>query len=208
MLLEPLLKDFFKTPDSVKICSEILKYGSECESIIEYGSCGGVSSIALFQALINGRRKWKPRLFAVDLVEDISIIRLREIANKVGISFQFCKGNSFEFPVFETDGFFWDTFHCGGVLIRDLERISPYVNKYIFIAGTETYGTNSEAVIKNMNLDMLTTELQMSTEEISKGLKPALIQFIKKNPEWRQKSECGDLFIIERIKSNTGRLFT
>jgi hypothetical protein len=207
MILGQLLKEFFKTPEAEKKCGEILKYGSNCETVIEYGSCGGVSTLALFQALLNGKKKWRPRLFGVDISEDVSIIRLREIAEKTGISFQFWKGHSFEFPVFETDGFFWDTFHCGGVLTRDLERISPYVNKYIFISGSETYGINSEAVIKNMNLDTLTNELHMSNEEISEGLKPALIQFLKKNPEWRQKSECGDLLILERIKSNDGLLF-
>ena len=207
MILGPLLKDFFKTLDSEKICDVILKYGAECESIIEYGSCGGVNSVALFQALINGKGKWKPRLFAVDLVEDISITRLREIANKVGISFQFWKGNSFEFPVFETDGFFWDTFHCGGVLIKDLDRISPYVNKYIFISGMETFGNNSEALIKNMNLDIITAELKMSTDEVGKGLKPALVHFLEKRPEWKKKTDCGELIVLERVKPNPGRLF-
>lgn len=207
MILEPLLKDFFKTPDSEKICNEILKYGAECESIIEYGSCGGVSSVALFQALIIGKGKWRPRLFAVDLVEDISISRLQEIANKVGISFQFWKGNSFEFPIFETDGFFWDTFHCGGLLIKDLDRISPYVHKYIFISGMETFGNNSEALVKNMNFDMITAELKMSTYEIGKGLKPALANFLENNPEWEKKTDCGELVVLERVKPNQVRLF-
>ena len=71
----------------------------------------------------------------------------------------------------------------------------------------ETFGNNSEALVKNMNFDMITAELKMSTYEIGKGLKPALANFLENNPEWEKKTDCGELVVLERVKPNQVRLF-
>ena len=111
MSLLPFLNEFFKTEEAKATCNIILELGSKCESFIEFGSRGGVSSIAILQALLNGKKQspWSPRFTAMDLAEDDSITKLHEISAKIGVSFQFWKGHSAEFPVFEADGFMWDT---------------------------------------------------------------------------------------------------
>jgi hypothetical protein len=157
MSLLPFLNEFFKTEEAKATCNIILERGSKCESFIEFGSRGGVSSIAILQALLNGKKTWSPRFTAMDLAEDDSIVKLREISDKVGVSFQFWKGHSADFPVFEADGFMWDTFHCAPNLLVDLERVGPGIHKYIFILGTRIDGLHSEAVRRGLDLEITAT---------------------------------------------------
>jgi hypothetical protein len=209
MSLLPFLNEFFKTEEAKATCNIILDLGSKCESFIEFGSRGGVSSIAILQALLNGKKQspWSPRFTAMDLAEDDSITKLHEISAKIGVSFQFWKGHSAEFPVFEADGFMWDTFHSAGNLLVDLERVGPGIHKYIFILGTRIDGVESEAVRRKLDIDITANELRVPSPSVKHGLGIAISEFLKKHPEWTKETDFGELTVLKRTTANPDWVF-
>jgi hypothetical protein len=202
MSLLQLLNEFFKTEEAKATCNIILDLGSKCETFIEFGSRGGVASIAILQALLNGKKNWAPRLTAMDLVEDDSINKLREISAKIGISFQFWKGHSADFPIFEADGFLWDSFHSAANLLVDLERVGPGIHKYIFILGTRIDGAESEAVRRGLDFETTANELRVPSTHIKSGLNFAITEFLKKHPEWTKATEFSELTVLKRTSAN------
>ena len=209
MSLLPFLNEFFKTEEAKATCNIILDLGSKCTSFIEFGSRGGVSSIAILQALLNGRNglDWSPRFTAMDLAEDESITKLSEISAKIGIAFQFWKGHSADFPVFEADGFMWDTFHSAGNLLVDLERVGPGIHKYIFILGTRIDGVESEAVRRKLDIDITANELRVPVPSVRPGLLLAITEFLKKHPEWTKETDFGELTVLKRTTPNPDWVF-
>jgi len=109
----------------------IYKYASKCSTFLEFGSRGGVTGVLTMGGLSSGRSqsKFKPRFICVDLAHDETIARMEQIAKDNQISFQFWRGHSSQYPIHETDGFFWDCFHSGGAVYNDLVRFEPSVKK-------------------------------------------------------------------------------
>jgi len=203
MNLEPFLNEFFKTPEAKETCRILRLYGSKCNSIIEFGSRGGITAIALLQALIDRKCDFKPRYIGIDLIQDDSIVKIAEIANSINVSFQFWKGHSSDFPLTESDGFLWDTFHCAGNLINDLKRVSPFIHKYIIIIGTKVDGEASEASRRELDFEIVAKEMRIEKTEVGKGLNSAINLFLDTDNSWRKAHEQGDITILERsIPSN------
>ena len=199
MSLEPFLKEFFKTPEAKEACQILRKYISQCDTVIEFGSRGGITAVTILQALIDKKKKFRPRLVGMDLITDDSIHKINEVANKVGVSFQFWQGHSKDFPIFECDGFLWDTFHCAGNLLEDLNSYSPYVHKFIIIIGTSVDGEKSEAIRRDLDIGMVASELRISEEGVKKGLKFAIVDFLKLNSSWTKEVDFGDITILKRV---------
>lgn len=207
MYLESFLNEIFKTPEARETCRVLREYGSKCESVLEFGTRGGLNAIALMQALIDKKSTFRPRYVGVDLVEDDSINRIVEIANKLGISFQFWKGHSFDFPPFEADCFLWDTFHCAGSLSNDLNKVSQFIHKYIIVVGTKVDGNTSEAVRRSLDLELVSKELRIPISETGKGLNSAIDEFLKANSFWKIAKVTGDITILERLEKSDRWLF-
>lgn len=180
------------------IAKNLNEFGSKCSSIIEFGVRGGVSALILFAALLDGKSKWRPRYVGVDLVQDDSIGKLDKLAADNNISFQFWKGHSTQYPLHESDGFVWDIFHAGGSLLFDLDRISPYIHKYIFILGIAQFGDNSEAIQKNVDIEKVAEELRIDKDGAKMGLKEGIQKFLAKNNEWHIIKEQGELCVLGR----------
>lgn len=207
MFLDKFINEFYKTPEAQECCRLLRKYTAECDSFIEYGSRGGVTAIAILQGLVDKKRKFKPRLIGVDLIHDDSILRISEIAERIGVSYQFWKGHTKDFPIFECDGFLWDTFHCAGNLLQDLNAVSPFVNKFITIVGTLVDGEVSEAVRRNLDTEMVANELRIDSEGVKGGLKSAISEFLKNNTSWKKELEFGDITVLKRIVPKTDPIF-
>lgn len=207
MDLKPFLNEFFKTPESQESCKILREYGAQCNSFIEFGTRGGVTAIVLLQALIDSKQQFSPRFVGVDLIHDESIVKLHEISEKIGVSFQFWQGHSKDFPLHETDGFLWDTFHCAGNLLFDLTRIEQYTHKYIIVVGTEIDRIKSEAIRRSLNIEMVAKELRISPSDAEKGLSFAISEFLEKNPSWIKVYDKGDITILKRVKDFPKWLF-
>ena len=208
MSVQTILDSLFKTDDSKELMNTMRKYGSKCNSFIEFGTRGGVSAIVGFQALLDNKtNRWKPRFVGADLATDESINNLKILAEQNGISFQFWQGHVNSYPKHETDGFIWDTFHCGGNLINDLEAIAPYTQKYIFILGTKMDGEVSEAVRRNLDFSQVARELQIDENTARMGLKQGIREFLDKNTDWFIICEIGELTILGRNSSPQKKLY-
>jgi hypothetical protein len=132
---------------------------------------------------------------------------LEAAAEKSGISFQFVQCHSRQYPLHEIDGFVWDTFHCGGSLLVELEKIAPYVNKYMFLLGVRTFGDTSEAVLRKLDVENVARELFISPDDVKKGMKKGVEEFLQKHKEWRQIDSFGEVCVLERIEKPLKRLF-
>ena len=208
MNLEPFIKEFFKTPEAQDSCRILREYGSQCDSFIEFGTRGGITAIALLQALIDSKKRdFSPRYVGVDIIQDASIAKITEISEKIGVSFQFWKGDTKDFPLFETDGFLWDTFHCAGNLLNDLIRVSPHTHKYIIIVGTKVDGTQSEAIRRKLDIEMVAKELRISPIDAEKGLLSAISKFLELNSDWSEACKTGDITILKRVRNSPNSLF-
>lgn len=207
MSLDPFLNEFFKTPDAKECCNAIRKYMSKCDTVIEFGCRGGITAIAILQALLDGKKKFNPRLVGVDLISDESINKISEIANKIGVSYQFWKGHTMDFPPFECDGFLWDTFHCYGNLLIDLNSHSDYIHKFIIVVGTTIDGERSEAARRNLDTDIVANELRIETNTVGKGLNFAIDEFLEKNSAWKKELVLGDITVLKRIDPIKNSLF-
>jgi hypothetical protein len=207
MNLEPFLNEFYKTTEAKECCSIIRKYISQCDTVIEFGTRGGITAITILQGLIDIKRKFRGRFLGVDLISDESIVKISEIADKIGVSFQFWKGHTKDFPRTECDGFLWDTFHCAGNLKTDLNLNSPYIHKFIIIIGTAVDGERSEAVRRNLDTELVAAELRISADGVKLGLNSAIAEFLKENSEWIRDRDFGDITILKRIKPIRGSIF-
>jgi hypothetical protein len=184
MDLSNLIKQFYKTPEQLIVAEFIINKASQCTSIVEFGTKGGVLALACFQGLILNKQKWKPRYCGIDLAEDESILTLHKLAEAVGISFQFIRHPTKNYPIHETDMLIWDTFHCAGNLLLDLLRMGPNVKKYIIIKGVQTNGDHSEAVNRKLDVDRVATELEIDRKGAELGLKNAIQNYISRDNNW------------------------
>lgn len=208
MSLAPVIDILYTTSDAKAACSAILDAGSSCQSIIEIGSRGGVSGVAALQALCLGKKTWTPRMTCVDLLHDVTITKLQEFSEALGIIFQFVLSHSADFPLFEADGLVWDSFHTAANLCYDLERIGPWIHKYIFILGINAHGLQSEAVQRGLDLENTAKELRVSSANIEKGLIWAVNHFLESHPEWSKTNQVGELIVLKRVTANPQWLFS
>jgi cephalosporin hydroxylase len=79
---------------------------------------------------------------------------------------------------------FIDTWHVYGQLKRELERFHAIANKYIVLHDTEVDGEYGESIRLNHDIHALSASSGFPTEEITRGLKPAVNQFLMTHPEW------------------------
>jgi len=207
MALQSLIDRFFTTSETRATADLIRDHTKDCDTVLEFGCRGGMSGLLLIQGLLDAESKWPRRYVGVDLVEDESVKNLRGLATQNGLSFEFWCGHSKTYPLHETDGFCWDTFHCGGNLFDDLVRISPYVKKTIFVLGTRSHGTASQAVVRGLSITQVAKELQITEEGVKMGLKEGLRRVLATHPEWIEVAEVGEITVLRRVSPISISLF-
>lgn len=96
----------------------------------------------------------------------------------------FVLGSDLTCPLVETDLLFVDTWHVYGQLRRELARWHPVVRKYIALHDTELDGERGETLRYGWDAESQSRETGIPAEEIKRGLRPAVEEFLAEHPEW------------------------
>lgn len=184
-----------KTPSDINQHLPVLfKYAKECESIIETGVRGCVSSWAfVFGLLCNEKNKKK--IFLNDITK-CEINKLLEAANNTTVEIKYEWKNNLELNLEENyDLLFIDTWHVYGQLKRELNKFAPYINKYIILHDTTVDEIYGETIRCNWNAQQQSIVTGIPVDEINCGLGKAVTEFLELNPGW---------ILLEKLTNNNG----
>jgi hypothetical protein len=191
----------------------LYKYSKECESVLECGVRGVISSWACLKGIVENNKTVK-KLTCCDLSRSENIDSLEKIAQNLGVQFTFLEKNDLEIDIDSVDLTFIDTWHIYGQLKRELKKLAPVTNKYIIMHDTtvdefrgETLRNidefGSAALSYGWNVEMQMKSSGFSRDDIEKGLSYAINEFLSSNSSWKLKEKFTNnngLTILERIK--------
>ena len=183
----------------------LFRYAKQCNSALELGVRGCVSSWAISAGLLENKNGVKKRIFMNDSRE-CQIGELVDILEPLGIDVKYEWKNDLEI-VFGADEkydmVFIDTWHVYGQIKRELEKFSVVATKYIIMHDTtvdevdgETlreYGYNYQQAFGRAT--ELAAETGIPRDEIMKGMWFGIQEFLANHPEW---------FIKDRFFNNNG----
>ena len=183
----------------------LFRYAKQCNSALELGVRGCVSSWAISAGLLENKNGVKKRIFMNDSRE-CQIGELVDILEPLGIDVKYEWKNDLEI-VFGADEkydmVFIDTWHVYGQIKRELEKFSAVATKYIIMHDTtvdevdgETlreYGYNYQQAFGRAT--ELATETGIPRDVIMKGMWFGIQEFLANHPEW---------FIKDRFFNNNG----
>lgn len=176
-------------------------YASKCHHITELGVRHCVSTWAYLFGLLEAPPIAPKTLIGVDKKKSDEIDDVKRLCKNFGVRYEFHEMNDLDFNPEETDLLFIDTWHVYGQLKRELEKYHPFVKKYIILHDTEIDGEHGESLRMEMDIEEQIESSGFPVEEIKKGLKPALIEFLYAHPEFIIKKHFTNnngLTIIER----------
>lgn len=179
----------------------LYKYATECESIIELGVRGVISSFAFVYGLLNNNSNNKKIL-----LNDISECNINELLSrtkglKIDIDYKWINDLDLEITN-NVDLTFIDTWHVYGQLKRELQKFSKVTNKYIIMHDTTVDEYYGETIRCNMNVKQQSLESGFPENEITIGLWPAVTEFLENNSNWKIKERFTNnngLTILEKI---------
>jgi len=177
----------------------LYRYASFCDHVTECGVRGGVSSYAFANAL-KGRSNNK--LVQVDPDRTIDIKQFQNECYTEGVNTIFYNESDLDCPMEDTDLLFIDTWHVYGQLKRELNRWNSSVKKYIIMHDTTVDEWQGETLRLGCDAMQQSKESGIPLDEITKGLWPAISEFLNEHPEWgiRQRfSHNNGLTILERV---------
>ena len=179
----------------------LFNYARECESVIELGVRGCVSSWAFLYGLLNNNKANK-KLLLNDLTE-CNVNELVNVARSLNVQVNYVWIDDLKL---EVDGMydltFIDTWHIYGQLKRELDKFSKITRKYIIMHDTEIDGIQGETIRNNWDAVKQSQETGFTVEEINSGLQKAIDEFLESNKDWRIKEvykNNNGLTILERI---------
>ena len=179
----------------------LAKYAQECESIIELGVRGCISSWAFVFGLLNNNKKIK-KILLNDITE-CDINELLNITKDLDIITEYNWINDLELNITENvDLVFIDTWHVYGQLKRELDKFSKITNKYIIMHDTTVDGIVGETIRNGWNAQQQSIETGFPIEEINCGLWKAIEEFLDNNNNWKLKERYTNnngLTILEKI---------
>ena len=175
----------------------LARYASECESIIELGVRGCISSWAFCKGLLDNNKPVK-KMFLNDItICDIESLLCAAKSPDVNIdvTYQWINDLLVDTSCLETDLTFIDTWHVYAQLKRELEKYSKITKKYIIMHDTEVDANYGETIRCGWNAEEQSRQTGYPVEEINRGLIPAVVEFLENNPEWTMH---------EHYKNNNG----
>lgn len=167
-------------------------------TIVEMGVRTVVSSWAFAKGLKDSPSKIK-NLIGVDLEYHKNLLELAKACKSEGIHYQFVMGDSARVIVPPMDILFIDTWHIYGHLKRELAKHHHLVNKYIIFHDTTVDGEFGESIRLGRNIKEESEISGYPESEITKGLWPAIEEFLEANPEWKllqRYTNCHGLTIL------------
>ena len=183
----------------------LFRYAKQCNSALELGVRGCVSSWAITAGLLENKNGTRKRIFMNDSRE-CQVGELVDVLEPLGIDVKYEWKNDLEI-VFGADEkydmVFIDTWHVYGQIKRELEKFSAIATKYIIMHDTTVDEVDGETVREyGYNYQQAfgrATELAASTgiprDEILKGMWYGIQEFLANHPEW---------FIKDRFFNNNG----
>jgi len=206
--LENKYRELCTTPSDInEHLPTLFYYSSKCQSAIELGVRGVISTYAiLYGLLLNSNDKKK--LLLNDIVP-CNISDIIEISNDLEVDLNYQWISDLEMDINENyDLTFIDTFHVYGQLKRELDKFSKITNKYIIMHDTTVDEIHGEIIRMFPNQEWHINEAQRMSkitnipqEELLKGLWPAVEEFLDGNPEWslcKRYMNNNGLTILER----------
>lgn len=193
-----------KPSDINEHISTLQYYASQCSHITECGVRTCVSSWAFLYGLVHSPPSERQKiLIGIDLDFHENMLNIYRVSNSVNVLYRFFKNNDLNVDLEETDLLFIDTWHVYGQLKRELEKMSPFVRKYIIMHDTEVDGELGESIRLNLDIPKQVSETGWAEEEIRKGLKPAIQEFLQNHPEFILREHFihnNGLTILQRIQ--------
>jgi hypothetical protein len=180
----------------------LAQYASECESVIELGVRGCVSSWAFCKGLVENGKVGK-KIFFNDITT-CNIDELLSLCPQVGIdaTYQWINDLLVDTTSIETDLTFIDTWHVYAQLKRELEKYSQITKKYIIMHDTEVDGIYGETIRVGWNAQEQSIQSGFPLDEINRGLMPAVTEFLDTHEEWvlhEHYQNNNGLTILKRI---------
>jgi hypothetical protein len=170
----------------------LMKYASECNSVVECGVRDVVSSYAFGMGL---KGKLDAFYVLVDPYKSKQIDGFLKLCKNESINATFIEKSDLDCPLFSTDLLFIDTWHVYGQLKRELARWHTSVNKYIIMHDTTVDADVGESIRCGFNIRKQIVESGFPEHEIRKGLWPAVQEFLDSNKNWK---------LLERFTNNNG----
>jgi hypothetical protein len=191
----------FKKSDINEHLDVLNSYALKCDTILETGVRGVVSSWAFLKGL-NDNNKIKKKLILND-IEDCNIKEIQQVCKNAKIDFEFIKKNNLDLEFSENfDLIFIDTWHVYGQLSRELAKFSKISNKFIILHDTTVDAEFGESIRLKLNIDAQAKASGFTIDEISKGLWPAVEEFIGFNENWiieKRYTNCNGLTVLKRV---------
>jgi acetyltransferase-like isoleucine patch superfamily enzyme len=179
-------------------------YAKLCSSVLECGVRTGVSTWGFSQGLLENNLLTK-RLVSCDLYRDPSF-NIRELLLKSLLDFRFWIGSDLDYPDDEEfDIIFIDTWHIYGQLKRELKKFAPMCNKWIIMHDTTVDAIHGETIRLGQNANEASTRSGFPIEEITKGLWPAVEEFLAENKNFTLRhryTHNNGLTILERVSTD------
>ena len=179
----------------------LARYAEECSTVAEFGMRSVISTWALLYGLLKSPGTNK-RLLSLDLNYSPGIENVKNLCNHLCIDFFFIMGNDILYSLEPTDLLFIDTWHIYGHLKRELEKHHSQVNKYILLNDTTVDAIVGETIRNGWDPVAQSKTCGYPIEEITKGLWPAVEEFLAAHPEWvlehRYKNNNG-LTVLKRV---------
>ena len=183
----------------------LYQYAQECESIIELGVRGIISSYALINGLMNNNKQNKKIL--LNDISPCDINELLSITNNLPVEVNYMWINDLDLDISENvDLTFIDTWHVYGHLKKELDKFSKVTNKYIIMHDTTVDEWLGETIRCGLNAEQQSRETGIPVNEINKGLWPAIEEFLDSNKNWKIKERFRNnngLTILEKINYNS-----
>ena len=133
-MIKEKYQQFYKTPSDInEHLPTLRKYASLCQSVVELGVRGIVSTWGLLAGF--------PReMISVDIVHPSehggNVEEARDMAEKEKVSWNFLKASSLDIQLPKHDLLFIDTIHTYEQLSQELKIHSPHTTKYIIMHDT------------------------------------------------------------------------
>jgi len=185
------------------------EYATKCESIIELGVRGVVSTYAFLHGLMNNSSSVKELL--LNDIYPCEVNDVLRISETLQIDVNYCWINDLEMTVERKyDMTFIDTFHVYGQLKRELEKYCDLTNKYIIMHDTTIDGEKGELYRHGFQTHdemyqfatKISNETGIPVSELVIGLMPAVNDFLQNHPEWileKQYTNNNGLTILRRV---------
>ena len=179
----------------------LYRYATNCESIIELGVRGCVSSWAFTYGLLHNNKPVKKLL--LNDIEPCDISELLRATKNLNINIGYNWINDLHMNIDENvDLTFIDTWHVYGQLKRELDKFSKITNKYIIMHDTTVDEIDGETIRNGWNANKQSIESGFPVDEINCGLMRAITEFLSANNNWRLKERYTNnngLTILEKI---------